>query len=159
MPSWLNNLGISFQSHFKYTGDLADVSKAISYMQKAVHLAPEGHAYLPSWLNNLGNSLQSCFEHTGNLADISDAITHQQRAVHLTLADISNAISCQQKAVHLTPEGHADMPIWLNNLGESFQSCFNCTGDLADFQMHLSIDHQCATYSSGSPSTRLMAAT
>jgi hypothetical protein len=30
MPGWLNNLGISFQSRFEHTGDLADISDAIS---------------------------------------------------------------------------------------------------------------------------------
>jgi hypothetical protein len=56
MPNWLNNLGNSFQSRFEHTGDLADISDAISYQQKAVHLTPEGHADMPGWLNNLGNS-------------------------------------------------------------------------------------------------------
>jgi hypothetical protein len=48
------------------------------------------------------------------------------------LPTFPNAISYQQKAVHLIPEGHADMPGWLNNLGISFQSRFEHTGDLAD---------------------------
>jgi hypothetical protein len=51
----LNNLGNSFQSRFEHTGDLADISNAISYQQKAVHLTPEGHADMPGWLNNLGS--------------------------------------------------------------------------------------------------------
>ena len=84
MSQRLSNLGSSFQSRFEHTRDLADISEAISYQQKAVHLTPEGHAYMSIWLNNLGNSFQSRFEHTGNLADISEAISYQQKAVHLT---------------------------------------------------------------------------
>ena len=184
MPRQLNNLGVSFQSRFNHIGDLADTD-AISYKQRAVNLTPEGHADMPTWLNNLGNSFQSQFRSAGDLADISKAISYQQKAVNLTpkghsnmpgqlnnlgnsfqsrfnctgdLADISDAISYQQKAVNLTPEGHADMPSWLYNLGSSFQSRFKCTEDMADKYMHLSLDCQCATYSSGPPSKRLMAA-
>ena len=50
------------------------------------------------------------------------------------------------------------MPRQLNNLGSSFESRFKCTGDLADIHALLSINRQSATYSSGPPSTRLMAA-
>ena len=101
----------------------------------AVYLTPEGHTEMPNWLNNLRNSFQSHFQHTGDLADLS------------------NAIAYQQKAIHLTPEGHAGMPDHLNNLGNSCQSHFKCTKYLADILMLLFIDHQCATYSSGPPST------
>ena len=102
MPGQLNNLGSSFQSRFDHTGDLADISDAISYKQKAVNLTPEGHAYMPILLNNLGNSFQSRSDCSGDPVDISDAISYQQ------------------KAVNLTPESHANMPIFLNNLGNSF---------------------------------------
>ena len=36
------------------------------------------------------------------------------------LADISKSILYQQKVVHLTLEGHADIPVRLNNLGTLF---------------------------------------
>ena len=113
---------------------LADISDVISCQQKAVNLTPEGHADIPRHLSNLGNSFQTRFERTGDLADISDTISYQQ------------------KAVHLTPEGHADMPGHLSNLGNSFQTHFEHTKDVADIFTLLSIDHQCATFPSGSPS-------
>ena len=50
------------------------------------------------------------------------------------------------------------MPILLYSLGSSFQSRFKCTKDIADHDMQLSLDHKCATYSSGPPSKELMAA-
>ena len=185
MPGLMNNLGNSFQSRFERTGDLADNSDAISHQQKAVHLTLESHADMPSFLNNLGTLFLCRFQRTGDLSNISDAISYQQKGVHLTpeghagmpgrlnnlgisfqcrfehtgdLANISDGISHQQKAVHLTPEGHADMPIRLNNLGISFRCRLERTGDLADTHTLLSIYRRCATYSSGPPSTRLIAA-
>ena len=187
MPCLLSNLGNSFQCHFEKTRDPTAISDAITYLQKAVRLTPEGHVDIPGQLNDLGNSLRLRFEldYKGDLTDISDAIKYQQRAVHLTpedhaempsrlsnvgisfhsrfeqskdLTDISEAISYKQRAINLTPEGHAGMLRQLNNLGNSFQSRFEYTGDLSDIHVLLSIDRRCATYSSGSPSTRLMAA-
>jgi tetratricopeptide (TPR) repeat protein len=142
MPLNLNNLGLSFQSRFVHTENFADISKAISYYQKGVHLTPDGHAGMPLCLNNLGLSFQCRFVHTEDPADISEAISYLQ------------------KVVDLTPDGHVDMPIYLNNLGLSFESRFEHTGDLADIHKLLSIVHvrQCATYSSGPPSARLKAA-
>jgi tetratricopeptide (TPR) repeat protein len=75
MPIWLNNLGLSFESCFKHTKDLAHNSEAISCLQKAVDLTPKGHANMPSRLNNLGKSFQSRFQYTGDLADNSMALS------------------------------------------------------------------------------------
>jgi hypothetical protein len=159
MPGRLNALGISFLNHFKCTGDLTNISKAISSQQKAVQLTPKGHINMLAYLNALGTSLMRRFEHTGDLTDISEAISSHQKAVQLTpeshmympsqlnnlgnsflacferagnLTDISEAISFLQKAVQLTPEGHAEMPARLNNLGNSFRCRFKRTGDFTD---------------------------
>src|SRR5271169_3754475 len=59
--------------------------------------------------------------------------------------DISKAISSYQKAVHLTPQGHADMPSLLNNLGNSLCTRFKCTGDLTDISEAIS-SHQKAVH-------------
>jgi hypothetical protein len=82
MPTQLINLGNSFQIRFKHTGDLADISNAISHQQKAVHLTPEGHASKPSWLINLGSSFLSRFEHTGDLDDIHTFLCNCQCAAY-----------------------------------------------------------------------------
>ena len=131
---------MSFLIRFERTEDLADLSNAISYHQKALHLAPEGYADIPGYLKNLGISLQNRFGRTGDLADISDAISYQQ------------------KAIHLIPEGHADIPSYLSSLGTSLECRFQSTKDLADIFTLLSIDRQCATFPSGPPSIRLKAA-
>ena len=165
MPSRLNNSGNSFRCRFERTGDLIDISNAISAQQRAVHLTPDGHADMPDWLNNLGISFRCRFEHTGDLPDISSAMLVQQRAISLTpdgdaeiprrlnnlgnsllcrfvrtqdLSDISSAISAQQKAIALTPDDHADLPAQLSNLGTSFHRRFQRTGDLPDISSAIS---------------------
>ena len=59
LPTHLSKLGISFQSRFKRTGDLADVENAISNQQHAIELTPPGHADLPAHFNNLGEISQT----------------------------------------------------------------------------------------------------
>jgi hypothetical protein len=106
MPGRLNNLGNSFLCRFECTGDLTDISEAISSSRKQFSSLLRAMQTCLSRLNNLGNSFLR-FECTGDLTDISEAI------------------SSQQKAVQLTPEGHADMPAWLNNLGIHFKHALN----------------------------------
>ncbi|TEB25858.1 hypothetical protein FA13DRAFT_1896426 [Coprinellus micaceus] len=160
------NLGGSLTCRFERTGNLEDISAAISLRTRAVHLTPEGHTDLPIHLMNLGGSLTCRFERTGDLEDISEAISLQTRAVHLTpeghthlpihlmnlggsltcrfertgnLEDISAAISLQTRAVHLTPEGHTDLPRRLMNLGGSLTCRFERTGNLEDISAAISL--------------------
>ena len=79
MPGRLNNLGISFQCRFESTGDLADISDAISYKQRAVYLTPEGHANMSGRLNNLGSAFLYRFERTGNVVDIHTLLSIDRR--------------------------------------------------------------------------------
>jgi len=69
----LNNLGMSFQSRFGRTGDVADLTEAITIQQRAVQLTPDGHSDMPMRLNNLAISFRSRFEHTDDLSDILTA--------------------------------------------------------------------------------------
>jgi hypothetical protein len=49
-----------------------------------------------------------------------------------SLADINKAITAHRQSVNVTPDGHTDMPGYLNNL-RTFLCChFECSGDLAD---------------------------
>jgi len=85
MPSRLNNLGNSLLGRFERTGDLADVANAISALQSAVQLTPNGHADKPSWLNNLGNSLLGRFKRTGDFSDtIAATSNYRQSATHMS---------------------------------------------------------------------------
>jgi len=185
MPNWLNSLGNSFFRRFERTGDLTDIADAISAHQRVVQLTPDGHAWMPSWLGNLGTSFLLRFERTGDLSDITNAISALQRAVQLIpdghvemptvlsslgrsflrrfertgdLTDIDNAISAHQRSVQLTPNGHPNMPILLGNLGDSFWHRFLRAGDFSATLAATSNYRQAATYNSGHPSVRLIAA-
>jgi hypothetical protein len=61
-------------------------------------------------LNNLSKSLGRRFD---SLQEIDD---------------LDAAISFQEKAISLTPEGHADRPMWLANLGSLLTSRFQRLG-------------------------------
>jgi hypothetical protein len=46
--------------------------------------------------------------------------------------DLSEAIKNYQQAINYTPDGHTNLPTYLNHLGSSFTSRFQRTGDLDD---------------------------
>ncbi|KAF6764583.1 CHAT domain-containing protein [Ephemerocybe angulata] len=144
---------------FRRTGELSDITDAITAQRKGVEITPRGHADLPGRLNNLGTLLTIRFERTGELSDITDAIALRQKAIEITpqgysglanclnnlggsftrrfermgeLSDIADAIAAQQKAVELTPQAHPDLPAMLNNLGNSLSCRFERTGELSD---------------------------
>ncbi|TEB25878.1 hypothetical protein FA13DRAFT_1896456 [Coprinellus micaceus] len=144
---------------FQRTGNLNDISEAISILHRAVETTPADDMNFATMLNNLGNSFLSRFEHTGDLGDLAEAISLQTRAVDLTpagdedlpsrlsnlgnslgcryqstgdLSDISRAISFQMQGVYLTPEGHVHGPSEFNNLGRSYKIRFERTGNLSD---------------------------
>ncbi|PPQ77256.1 hypothetical protein CVT26_005815, partial [Gymnopilus dilepis] len=60
------------------------------------------------------------------------------------LHDIAESIQLQQRAVKLTPEGHADLPSWLNNLGNSFLRRFAQTGNLSDIAESIQLRQRAA---------------
>jgi len=184
MSTRLNSLGISFWSRFHHTGDLSDISLAITNKQQAIQLTPHGHPNMPLWLNNLGNSFRARFRQTDNLSDLSEAISNQQQAVQLTpnshphmptwlnnlglsfhsrfhhmgnVSDLSEAISTQQRAVQLTPDGHPKMPEFLKSLGLSFQCRFDYTDNYADACAAASAFQKSAT-TFGPPSLRFESA-
>jgi len=84
MPMRLNNLGMSFQSRFEHTGDVSDLTEAISTKQRAVQLTPGGHPNMPICLSNLGIWFQSRFECTGDVSDLVEAVSMLHQAVQLT---------------------------------------------------------------------------
>ena len=76
----LSNLGNSFHCRFEHTGDLTDISEAVSFHQKAVQLIPEGHASMPGQLDNLGHSFLHRFVCTRDLADAHKTISNYQQS-------------------------------------------------------------------------------
>ncbi|TEB36931.1 hypothetical protein FA13DRAFT_1622611 [Coprinellus micaceus] len=144
---------------FKRTGNLADISEAISIGRRMVEVTPKDDSNFAAMLNNLGAYFLCRFEHTGDLNDLAEAISLQTRAVDLTPAghedlpsrlanlgtslqhrfertgepsNIARAISVHMQAVDLAPEGHVDRPAAFNNLGNSYEICFERTGNPSD---------------------------
>jgi len=155
----LTDVGMLFSRRFEHTGDLADISKAISVENRLVARTPKEDPNLPGRLINLGISLSTCFECTRDVSDISASISSQERAIYLTpegsedmlsllatlsasymsrfsltrdLLDISKAISAQEKIVQLQSEDDEDLPDWLDKLGQSLMRRFEDGGNLCD---------------------------
>ena len=119
---------------FQRTGDLPEISEAISTQQRAVQLTPGGHPDMPGRLNNLGIAFVFRFECTGDVSDLTEAI------------------SIHQRAVQLAPDGHSGMPGYLNNLGTAFQTRFGRTGDVSDLSKAISIQQQAVKLTPQMPS-------
>ncbi|KAH6902034.1 CHAT domain-containing protein, partial [Coprinopsis sp. MPI-PUGE-AT-0042] len=58
------------------------------------------------------------------------------------LATMTEAIPVLHRVVQLTPEGHTDLPSFLNNLGILLHCRFEHTGDLADITEAISVQHR-----------------
>ncbi|KAF8121610.1 TPR-like protein [Boletus edulis] len=146
---------------FERYGDLADLQRAMTLLQKLVRSVSIWDDRYCAVLGNLGVALLLRFKHIGELRDLEDAISTHRDAVHLTpdghpdkpsglnnlgnsfmtrferlgeLRDLEDAISTHRDAVHLTPDGHPDKPSRLNNLGLSFITRFKRLGELRDLE-------------------------
>ncbi|KAJ3507320.1 hypothetical protein NLJ89_g6370 [Agrocybe chaxingu] len=155
----LTTVGMLFSRRFEHTGDLADISKAISTERRVVSRTPGGDPNLPDRLTNLCISLSIRFESTRDISDISESISCGERAVCLTpegnedmishlitlsasymsrfalaqdLHDVSKAISARENVVQLATEGDEDLAVALNELGESLMRRFVHEGNLTD---------------------------
>ncbi len=58
------------------------------------------------------------------------------------LEDLEQAIQVNQQAVNLTPDGHADKPRRLNNLGGALQSRFKRSGEWEDLEQAIQLNQQ-----------------
>ena len=74
------------------------------------------------------------------------------------MADLEEAIRLQRRAVELTGEGHPDKPMYLNNLGNSYESRFARLCELEDYDFALSAYQQAAESRVAFPSIALSAA-
>jgi hypothetical protein len=117
----LAELGVALLYRIEQLGDVQDIAKCVSLMEKVVQLAPEGHPDKPSWLCNLANCLLSRFKHLGDLDDLN------------------RAVLIRENAVCLTPDSHPDKSSYLNNLGGSLLTRFEHLGDLDDLNRSVSI--------------------
>ncbi|KAF8132587.1 CHAT domain-containing protein [Boletus edulis] len=150
---------------FERYGDLADLQRAITLLQKLVRSVSVWDDWYRVGLGNLGMALRWRFEHAGELSDLEDAISTLRDANDLTpdghpdkpgrvnnlgnsfiirflrlgeLRDLEHGISTHREAVELTPHGHPDKPGMLNNLGNSFRARFERLGELSDLERAIS---------------------
>ncbi|KAJ2935994.1 hypothetical protein H1R20_g1101, partial [Candolleomyces eurysporus] len=160
--SLFRELGLSYSNSFERTNGLADITNAVTALQKAVDLTSPDDADLSDHLNNLATSLLHRFKRKGDLSDLRKATETLQKAVDLDLSGtnganhpdrllinlghslrslfqqtgdlsvIARAIEVQEKAVELTPPTCEELPDRLNGLGCSFMERFEWTGDLSD---------------------------
>jgi len=116
LAGWFNGLGSLYASHFRSTGNLQDIDRAISRHQSAVEFTPSGHIDLPSRFSDLGNLYLGRFKCTRNPQDID------------------YAIQCHREALELFPAPHLNRPDSLNNLASALSTRFEQKGDLEDLE-------------------------
>ncbi|KIM72706.1 hypothetical protein PILCRDRAFT_829611 [Piloderma croceum F 1598] len=165
------NLAYTSMQHsarFDRRGNIADLEKVISNLQKAVDITRYEDSLKPLLLNNLAIAQLNRFARLGDMSDLENGILNQQQAVDLTpygpdqlksfsnlslarldrfdrlgdLSDLEIAILNSQQAVDLTPVGHPDRPINLSNLGLAQHSRFRRLGDLSDLKNAVSNKQQ-----------------
>ncbi|KAF8129600.1 TPR-like protein [Boletus edulis] len=152
---------VALLKRFERYGDLADLQRAITLLQKLVRSVSIWDDRYCAVLGNLGVALLLRFKHIGELSDLEEGISTLRDAVHLTpdghpdkpgslnnlgnsfitrflrlgeLRDLEDAISTHRDAVHLTLDGHPDKPTCLDNLGLSFRARFDRLGELRDLE-------------------------
>ena len=117
-PISLSNLASTLLIRFKYGSHSDDLSQAISLFNEVLELWPVSHHLRSMSLCNLGNALLTQFEHGGQRVCLEVAILV--------------AILLHRCAVESTSSGHAGLPSFLNNLGNSYLFHSKHTGDLQD---------------------------
>ncbi|KAJ6543358.1 CHAT domain-containing protein [Mycena vulgaris] len=157
--TFLPDLGIVLLLRFEQLGDVEDITKCVSVMQRVILQTPDDDADKPSWLSNLGSSLVRRFQCLGEVGDLDKAITMGRDAMLLVrdshpeklailnnlgtslaarfkrlgdLADLNQSVLVGEDAVRLTPDGQPDKPARLSNLGEALLTRFKHLGDLDD---------------------------
>ncbi|CAA7269579.1 unnamed protein product [Cyclocybe aegerita] len=149
---------------FKFSGNVADIDRAISMMKEEVARSREGTSSLnqAAGLNNCVTLFRTRFEHYGKPQDLKFALKYQQQMVEITAqsdtslpkrlqvlgylfrtwhayssdpTDLENAIVNHKMAVQLTSEDDPELPSRLMGLGTSFRIRFERYGhDLADLE-------------------------
>ncbi|KAJ7478913.1 TPR-like protein [Mycena latifolia] len=162
---YLSNLGNALHERSERLGNLIDLNGAVSKLEAAVGMTPDGHLNKPSYLSNLGNCLLHRFEQLGEINDLNEAVSkfetvvrlipedHPDKASYLhnvgillfrrfeqigNLTDFNGAVSKFEAAVELTPEGHPNKLSWLKILGHALLIRFERLGDLTDLNESVS---------------------
>ncbi|KAF6746417.1 CHAT domain-containing protein [Ephemerocybe angulata] len=111
----------STQAHsaheFSQEVEICDEQMGLTMRWKGIGIPPDRFQVdddVATQSNEYGVDRLRAFERTGELSALTDAISYLQRGVDLT------------------PRGHADLPRYLNELGNAFSSLFDQTGGLSN---------------------------
>ncbi|KAA1477032.1 TPR-like protein [Dentipellis sp. KUC8613] len=145
-PLYLGNSADVLSHRFLLLNKEDDINLAITRAQSAVDMTPKEHPIRPDRLTNLANCYTRRFERVNTDVGIDNAVSAYREAVDLTPdddrmkpgrlsnlagsllrrfqrarspqeADLVSAISALQKTISLIQEDHAEMPLFLSNLG------------------------------------------
>ncbi|WP_329428889.1 hypothetical protein OG339_06635 [Streptosporangium sp. NBC_01495] len=141
-----SNLAVALSERYERTGEPADLDSAIAEIEQAVRETPADSPDRVTYLGNLGVFLSDRYDRTGDLSDLDSALEVIMEAVGEADADVaetarlhSNAailwldryertgsplqldmsIRSAVAAVELTPPEAAELPGYLNNLGNA----------------------------------------
>lgn len=81
MHKWLDNLGSSYNSRFKKTRHLDDISEAILSWEKAIQLTLNGHPDIPVTHYNHACAYDELFQRLGNQSDPDKAVSNYSMAI------------------------------------------------------------------------------
>lgn len=115
----LSNLGSALVARVEYLEDsavLADYDTAVSTLQSAVDLTPDGHPLMAARQQNLAGSLILRF----NCSSQSQ--------------DADYAIQLMEEVLKVTPHDYPDKPAWQANMGHSHMRRFERLGNKLDLE-------------------------
>ncbi|KAH9911557.1 TPR-like protein [Fomitopsis serialis] len=157
----LNNLANAYLSHYGVSSQMEDLEQAISTVEAAMALTPEGDPQRADRMATIGNSYLTLFMRSHKRSDIDKAISSLQAAVDIApdeyykksgflnnlgnayqqcfdnygdVSDIRKGIKVLWHITNLTPDGHPEKHIQLGNLGAAYHDQFEQTGQLAEIE-------------------------
>jgi tetratricopeptide (TPR) repeat protein len=135
-PEYLNTLGFVLSQKFKFSGQLADIERAIQVLEEATYLSAPTSSQWQQSVHNLGTALMEHYQH-------SQKPEHLDRAIHLY----------EQLAEHKASD-KAEQPDHLLNLCTCLMFRFDRTKNIADLDRLIRIGQEITEHTSGRSSHR-----
>ncbi|TDL18816.1 hypothetical protein BD410DRAFT_727920 [Rickenella mellea] len=157
----LQNLGVHLFERFTEHSDELDMDHAISSIQRAIELTPDGHPDKRILFSNLGAAFSQRFDLLGDLADLDQGILYNKYAVQLTpdsdpdkpghlcnlgtsywqrfarlgeMADIEHSLLNHERAIQFAPKSHPSEATYYHNIANSFAARFSRLGKWVDIE-------------------------
>jgi tetratricopeptide (TPR) repeat protein len=134
-----NNLCCSLTHRFEQSGDTLWLEKAIEVYEKLLEASD--------------NEANSFIYHRNS----GDVLTRRFK-IFCNIGDINLAVLRLEKALELTPDDHPDRSTCLYTLAQSLTVRFSASGDACDLEAAILRLSEAATWRSGSPGNRFLAA-